>query len=111
MLLDEDVPRKLAGALSGHAIQTVVSMQWGGHNGALLDLIARTGFEVFVTGDKNMPYQHHLAGRPFAVVILSAINWPVIRPHVARIAAAVAQAQAGTVHLVDCGQFRPRGSG
>jgi hypothetical protein len=34
------------------------------------------GFEVFLTGDKNMPNQQQLAARSFAVLIMSAINWP-----------------------------------
>jgi len=54
----------------------------------LLALLEREGFDVFLTGDKNIQYQQPLAGRPFAVPILPAINWPVIRPHVDRIAAA-----------------------
>jgi hypothetical protein len=55
VLFDEDVPRKLARSLPGHDIHTVVSMQWGGvKNGALLELIEREAFNVFLTGDKNM---------------------------------------------------------
>lgn len=109
MLLDEDVPRKLARFLSGHDIQTVVSMQWGGiKNGALLALIEREGFEVFLTGDKNMENQQRLEGRPFAVLIMSAINWPVVRRHILEISAALDEAQSGTVKMIDCGVFIPR---
>ena len=109
VFLDEDVPRKLAPFLTGHEIQTVVGMQWGGiKNGALLALIEREGFEVFITGDKNMPNQQQLGGRSFAILIMSAINWPVVRPHVEKIAAAVAIAERGTVTLIDCGVFVPR---
>ena len=47
-------------------------MQWGGmKNGALLQLIEREGFSVFLTGDKNMENQQRLEGRPFAVLIMS----------------------------------------
>jgi predicted nuclease of predicted toxin-antitoxin system len=75
VLFDEDVPGKLARFLSGHEIHTVVSMQWSGiQNGELLTLIERECFDVFLTGDKNMYKQQRLAGRPFAVLILSAIN-------------------------------------
>jgi predicted nuclease of predicted toxin-antitoxin system len=109
VFLDEDVPRKLARFLSGHDIQTVVTMQWGGiKNGPLLALIGREGFEVFITRDKNMRSQQQLVGRTFAVLIMSAINWPVVRPHVDKIAAAVVTAQPGTVTLIDCGVFVPR---
>jgi hypothetical protein len=50
-------------------------MQWGGiKNGALLTLIERERFQVFLTGDKNMESQQRLEGRPFAVLVMSAIN-------------------------------------
>ncbi len=38
-------------------------------NGALLTLVEREGFHVFLTGDKNMEHQQRLEGRPFAVLI------------------------------------------
>ena len=109
MLFDEDVPRKLVRSLPGHEIHTVVDMQWGGiKNGALLTLVERERFNVFLTGDKNMENQQRLEGRPFAVLILSAINWPVVRPHVHKISAALDDARPGTVHLIDCGTFVAR---
>lgn len=67
VLFDEDVPQKLARLLPRHEIHTVVSMEWGGiKNGALLTLIDREGFQVFLTGDKNMEHQQRLEGRPFS---------------------------------------------
>ena len=111
VFFDEDVPRKLVRSLPRYEIHTVVSMQWGGiKNGALLTLIEREGFEVFLTGDKNMQNQQRLEGRLFAVLIMSAINWPVVRPHVHKIAAAIDEARPGTVKTIDCGAFIPRTS-
>jgi hypothetical protein len=90
VLFDEDVPHKLARSLQGHEIHTVVSMQWGGiTNGALLTLIERERFDVFLTGDKNMQNQQRLEARPFAVLIMSAISWPVIKPNVHKISVAL----------------------
>jgi len=84
-------------------------MQWGGaKNGALLNLIEREGSNVFLTGDKNMPNQQRLEGRPFAVLIMSAINWPVVKPHIHKISAALDGALPGTVKTVDCGVFTAR---
>lgn len=86
VLFDEDVPAKLMRSLPRHEIHTVVSMQWGGiKNGVLLTLIEQERFDVFLTGDKNIANQQRLEGRPFAVLILSAINWPVIKPHTHKI--------------------------
>jgi predicted nuclease of predicted toxin-antitoxin system len=109
VLLDEDVPGKLAQFLPWHEIHTVVSMNWGGiKNGELLTLIERERFDVFLTGDKNMAHQQRLEERPFAVLIMSAINWPVIRPHIHTISSALDQAEAGTVRTIDCGVFIAR---
>jgi len=109
VLFDEDVPHKLARSLPRHEIHTVVSMQWGGiKNGALLVLIERERFDVFLTGDKNMPNQLQLEGRPFAVLIMSAINWPVVRPHIDKISVTLDEAQPGTVKTIDCGVFFAR---
>jgi len=84
-------------------------MNWGGiKNGALLTLIEREGFDAFLTGDKNMENQQRLDDRPFAVLIMSAINWPVVQPHVHKIAAALDVARPGTVQMIDCGVFKPR---
>ena len=109
VLFDEDVPGKLARSLPRHEIHTVVSMRWGGvKNGALLTLIERERFEVFLTGDKNMAKQQRLDGRPFAVLIMSAINWPIVRLHIHKISAALDEAEPGTIRLIDCGTFTPR---
>jgi predicted nuclease of predicted toxin-antitoxin system len=98
VLFDEDVPGKLARSLPRHEIHTVVSMQWGGiKNGALLTLIERESFDVFLTGDKNMDKQQRPEGRPFAVLIMSAINWPVVRPHIQIISTALDEAHPGTL--------------
>jgi predicted nuclease of predicted toxin-antitoxin system len=109
VLFDEDVPAKLARFLPRHDIHTVVSMEWGGiKNGSLLTLIERDGFQVFLMGDKNIEKQQRLAGRPFAVLVMSAINWPVVRRHTEKISAAIDDARPGTVKAVDCGVFIPR---
>jgi len=84
-------------------------MKWGGlKNGALLELIERERFDIFLTGDKNMHKQQRLEGRPFAVLIMSAINWPVVRPHTHRISVSLEEAQPGTVTTIDCGTFIAR---
>ena len=109
VLFDEDVPQKLARLLPRHEIHTVVGMEWGGiKNGDLLTLIERERFNVFLTGDKNMQNQQRLDDRPFAVLIMSAINWPVVMPHVDKISAALDDARPGTVNTIDCGVFVPR---
>jgi hypothetical protein len=64
---------------------------------------------VFVTGDRSLEYEQNVTGLKLAVVSLSAHNWPIIRNHVARIAAAIDAAQAGVFSRVECGLFSRRG--
>jgi hypothetical protein len=111
VLLDENVPHDLRPFLSSHETFTTAYLGWAGlKNGNLLDAAEREGFEVLVTGDRTLQYEQNLAGRKIALVSLSAVNWPVIAPHTAKIAAAIDAAVAGSVTRVDCGAFsrRPR---
>jgi hypothetical protein len=39
---------------------------------------------------------------------MSAINWPVIRPHVDKISSALDEARPGPVKTIDCGVFTAR---
>ena len=72
ILLDENLPRKLAGYLNGHACRTVVEGGWSGKkNGELLDL-ADPQFDVLLTLDKNLPYQQNLDTTRIAVLIVRA---------------------------------------
>jgi len=74
LLLDESVPRKLRFALAKHDVRTVVEMGWSGRkNGELLSLAAAE-FDVFVTVDKNLPYQQNESALPIAVVVLDALS-------------------------------------
>ena len=71
-------------------------------NGDLLAEAERAGFDVLLTADKNMRYQPNLAARKIALVVLSTPQWPVVRLHPERIAAAVNAATPGSyteVHL------------
>jgi hypothetical protein len=61
----------------------------------------RAGFDVFLTADKNMRYQQNLRGRRIALVVLSTPQWPVVRLHMERIAAALNTAAPGSYTDVD----------
>jgi hypothetical protein len=39
---------------------------------------------------------------------MSAINWPVARPHIHKISVALDEARPGTVKTIDCGVFIAR---
>jgi len=53
------------------------------------------------TADKNMRYQQNLEGRRIALVVLSTPQWPVVKLHLKKIAAAVNAATTGSYIEVD----------
>jgi hypothetical protein len=71
VLFDEDVPKPLRNEFSGIEIVTVVEAGWAGvKNGELLRL-AEQSFEVFVTADRNLPFQQNVARLLMGVVVLA----------------------------------------
>ena len=60
VLLDENVPVRLAGFLSGHAVATVRSMRWLGIKNGKLIALAEGGFDCLLTMDKGMKHQNDL---------------------------------------------------
>ena len=72
VLIDENLPRKLAGHLKGHECRTVAECGWAGKkNGELLSL-AEPVFDVLLTLDKNIPYQQDLKLGRIAILIVRA---------------------------------------
>ena len=74
LLLDESVPRKLRFALAKHEVRTVVEMGWSGRKNGELLALASVDFDVFITVDKNLPYQQNEVTLPIAVVVLDALT-------------------------------------
>ncbi len=66
-------------------------------NGELLDAAEAAGFDILITGDKNLGYQQSLAGRHIAVLILGSIRWAELRFQVGRIQAAARACASGAV--------------
>jgi hypothetical protein len=72
ILLDECIDRRLARALSEHDVKTVPQMRWSGFKNGVLLAEAVKHFDVFVTVDRNLFFQQHLAGFEIAVLVLHA---------------------------------------
>jgi hypothetical protein len=70
VLLDECVDRRLARDIAEHEVRTVPEAGWAGlKNGELLKR-AQEQFDVFVTVDRNLPFQRELSAFSIAVVVL-----------------------------------------
>ena len=71
LLLDEQLPRDLARELIGHEVRTVQDEGWAGlNNGELLRRAEARGFDVLLTADHSLPFQHNLTLTRLAVVVL-----------------------------------------
>jgi predicted nuclease of predicted toxin-antitoxin system len=83
VLLDEQLPRRLAHELVGHEVSTVQQEGWAGlENGELLRVAEERGFEVFLTKDTNLEFQLNLRGVGMGIVVLDAPSHDiaVLRP-------------------------------
>jgi predicted nuclease of predicted toxin-antitoxin system len=103
ILLDECVHSKVGKALSSHTVQTVQEAGWRGvKNGELLR-IAATKFEVFITSDKNLEYQHHVDTLPIPVITIATHGnmWEDIEPVIPKIEALLLTPLQKTFYRVD----------
>jgi hypothetical protein len=72
VLLEECLPRHLKRSLEGHEVRTVPEAGWASkENGELLALAA-PNFDVFVTVDRNLTFQHNPKGFDIGVIVLIA---------------------------------------
>ena len=102
ILLDNNVPRGLARALTGHVVAEARERGWATlKNGVLLSVAEEAGFDVLVTADKNIRYQQNLAGRKIAIVVLTQLRWGLVRRMSIEIAAAVNAAIPGSFAEVE----------
>ncbi|MCY7350475.1 MAG: hypothetical protein LH606_07385 [Cytophagaceae bacterium] len=71
ILLDENLDVELKAHLAAYETFTVQDMGWlGKKNGELMTLIAASAFDIFVTGDKNLPFQQNLSKLTTGLCIL-----------------------------------------
>jgi len=102
ILLENNVPRGLALALTSHTVTEARERGWATlKNGDLLTVAEEAGFEVLVTSDKSIRYQQNLMGRKIALVVLSQGRWELVRRKLAEIAASVSAAAPGSYTEVE----------
>lgn len=102
VLFDEDVPRPLRRDLPGFEIRTVVEAGWSGiRNGELLRR-AESAFDVFLTADRNLPFQQNLRHLRVGIVVLAARSTRLdeLRPLASSIAEALRTVGAGEIRYV-----------
>ncbi len=72
VLLDESLPRRLAGHLADVSVETVFDRGWSSLKNSALLRVASGDYDVFLTADQNLPYQQNISAYPIRVVVLAA---------------------------------------
>ena len=72
VLLDECVDVRLAASFATVDVRTVADQGWLGISNGQLLALAAAEFDVFVTVDRNLPFQQHLPKFDIAVILLRA---------------------------------------
>jgi hypothetical protein len=102
VLLDESLPHDLAAELPGHDVRTTSAQGCAGlQNGELLRR-AQPEFDMFVTMDRNLPYQLNLQaiGMPVVLVRPKSNRMLDLRPLIPVILDGIARVQPGEVRRV-----------
>ncbi|MGA3210257.1 MAG: hypothetical protein ABSD20_03065 [Terriglobales bacterium] len=99
---DNGTPAPLRSALKGHVIVEAIERGWDRLlNGELIAAAEAAGFDVLLTTDKNMRYQQNLKDRKLAFVVIGNQQWPILRRHVEKVAAAVNAATPASYNEVE----------
>lgn len=89
ILLDENLPRRLKFDFGyGQEVHTVQEMNWQGkNNGELLGLATFSGFDCFITLDKNLQFQQNLNRFSIFIIILDVPDskYQTIQPLVVKL--------------------------
>jgi predicted nuclease of predicted toxin-antitoxin system len=114
ILLDENLlSKKLKKPFvdAGHSVQNVEDMGWRGvKDRELLALADNHPFDVFVTSDKNLPYQENFRAIKLRVVVLSTASTrpDYLLPLIIKISGLVSSLPSSSVTLInDAGELTP----
>jgi hypothetical protein len=72
VILDECLPKRLAGHIQGHEVTTVPLAGFAGDTNGRLLAAVEENFDVFVTIDGNLQWQQSLKGRDIIVIVIRA---------------------------------------
>ena len=103
VLLDECIDQRLAAEITGHEVKTVPEMGWANLKNGHLLTVAQAEFDVFVTVDRNLPFQQNLPKYKIAVVVLRAKSNRLadLRPLVPKLLSSLPTAPNGTATVIE----------
>ena len=106
VLLDENLDHRLRRNLGSHEVFTVSYKGWKGlKNGKLIGAAEADGVEVLLTGDQTLVHEQNPLGRRLSIIVLSSVEWQILKNHLPVIVAAIDRATPGSFQAVDCGTF------
>jgi hypothetical protein len=96
VLFDNGTPKPIAKVLIGHEVTFARQVGWHElRNGDLIRIAEDSGYEVFLTTDKQIRYQQNLAERKIGLVVLGYSQWPAVQRCLAQIVDAVNSCRPG----------------
>lgn len=101
ILFDECTPRPLLREMGELDAAHVLDLGWQGRkNGVLLASMLEAGFTVFVTVDRNVPYQQNIPASGLIVIVLEAAKNRLadLRPLMPGVREILQTAQPGQVY-------------
>jgi hypothetical protein len=102
ILFDNGTPRPIARCLIGHEVIHARRIGWHElENGELIRRAEEAGYDLLLSTDKRIRYQQNLFHRKIALVVLGNQQWPSVRLHLDRVAAAVNAATPGSYTEVE----------
>ncbi len=98
VLLDENLPLEFAAEIVGFSVATVRGLGWSGTKNGELMRRAAPVCDVFVTMDRNLPFQQNIPAHSFGVVIVYAHSNRLtdLRPIVPELLVAISTVAPGT---------------
>lgn len=106
ILIDECLPRQLKIWLTGkHEAITAQEAGWAGiKNGKLLRLASESGFDVFVTADKNMYYQENFSNLKICAVVIPSNRKALVERSVGAFIQSLEHVLPGQKIILDLGK-------
>jgi len=104
LLLDESVPKILAGAFPANfTVHTVQQMGWAGtRNGKLLELAKENDYRALITADNGIEHQQNISELEVMVIVLKAYRTHIdyLAPLVPQVLVLLEEVAENGVHVV-----------
>jgi hypothetical protein len=103
LLLDENIPKPLKKELTAYQVYTVQELGWSGiEDKQLLNNAVAENFDVLITADKNLEYQHTISNFSIALIVIypKLLKWEFIAPLVFQLISAIDEAEKGKIYHV-----------